>query len=215
MSMVDAFLAPVMTEVLLNALSRLRTEGPPAGLWIGSPWLADVPLFPGIFAGSFPFLLPGVDALEVASLLDFLKTWRKNEGQVTLLVQGYDPLDTPLKNRSDANERELRLLEHCLEARMEVLFGRSFQGRFIVAPDVVLSGSASIPYPGLDKNRDHLTLHTRSSSPQDYATALTVCENHLITARHLGACLPPRSNAGLATHTSLREIRRCYSNSWR
>src|SRR5918998_1425633 len=120
MSMVDAFLAPVMTEVLLTALARLRTEGAPAPLWIGSPWLSDVPLFPGIFAGSFPFLLPGVDALEVASLLDFLKTWRKNGGEMILLVQGYDPLTNPQKNVATLNKQELKLLERCLDAGMEV-----------------------------------------------------------------------------------------------
>lgn len=215
MSMVDAFLAPVMTEVLLTALARLRAEGTPVPLWIGSPWLSDVPLFPGIFAGSFPFLLPGVDALEVASLLDFLKTWRKNGGEVTLLVQGYEPLTNPQKNVATLNKQELKLLERCLDAGMEVLFGQAVHDSFIVAPDVVLSGSVSGTYPGLDRNRATLTLHTRGSSPRDYASALAVCENHLASARHMGVCMPPRANAGIAQHTSLQEIHRCYSTSWR
>jgi PLD-like domain len=215
MSTMDAFLAPVMTEVLLTALARLRSGVGPATLWIGSPWLSDLPLFPGIFAGSFPYLLPGVTGVDVASLSDFLGTWRRDGGQATLLVQGYAPSNTPTKREARLNEVELVLLERCMEVGVEVLFANAFHDKFLVVTDVVVSGSANVTYSGFYRNRERLTLHTRSSSPQDYASALTVCENHLVAARSAGPCQPPRAGAGIATSDTLREVRRSYGSSWK
>lgn len=213
-SAADAFLAPVVTEVLLTALARLRTEGSAATLCIGSPWLADVPLFPGIFAGSFPFLLPGVVPSEVASIGALLNTWMRNGGQSIVLVQGYDPSDWPRKQVRRYNEMELAFLGRCLDAGVEVLIARGFHDKFVLVPDVVISGSANVTYSGLYLNRERMSVHNRSSSPQDYVTSVAVCQNHIASARYAGACAAPRPAAGCASHQSLLEIRRCYSTSW-
>ena len=214
MSTTDAFLAPVVTEVLLTALARLRTDGPPAVLRVGSPWLSDVPLFPGIFAGSFPFLLPGIEPAEVASIGRFVSTWIKNGGHASIVVQSYDPADWPKKSTGYYNELELDLLGKCIESGAEVLIARGFHDKFLIIPDVVLSGSANVTYSGLYLNRERLSLHNLNSAPQDYATARAVCENQVATARAEGRCGPPRSPAGLADARSLSEIRQCYSASW-
>lgn len=214
MSTTDAFLAPVVTEVLLTALARLRSDGPPAVVRIGSPWLSDVPLFPGIFSGSFPFLLPGVDPTEVASIASFVSAWTKNGGQATILVQGYDPSDWPRKSLAHYNELELDLLCRCIDAGVEVLIGRGFHDKFLLVPDVVISGSANVTYSGLYLNRERLTLNNLSSAAHDYATAHAVCENHVATARGLGRCSPPSAPGGLADSSSLLEIRRCYNVYW-
>lgn len=214
MSTTDAFLAPVVTEVLLTALAQLRTDGPPAALRIGSPWLSDAPLFPGIFAGSFPFLLPGVEPTEVASIGSFVSTWIRNGGEASILVQGYDPTDWPRKSVARYNELEIDLLRKCLVGGAEVLIARGFHDKFLVIPDVVISGSANVTYSGLYRNRERLSLHNQSSAPYDYATARAVCENHIATARAAGRCAPPLNPAGLADACSLSEIRRCYNASW-
>jgi hypothetical protein len=213
-STTDAFLAPVATEVLLTALARLRVEGSPSSIQIGSPWLSDVPLFPGIFAGSFPFLLPGIDPVDVATILSFLRTWKRNGGQATVLVQSYDPNDWPRKSAAYYNELELQLLYHCITAGVEVLIAGGFHDKFVVVPDVVISGSANVTYSGLYLNRERLSLNNRSSSRHDYATALTVCDNHSATARNAGRCNPPKNPVGIADVNSLSDIRRCYSASW-
>jgi hypothetical protein len=213
-STTDAFLAPVVTEVLLTALARLRTEESPASLCIGSPWLTDVPLFPGIFAGSFPFLLPGIVPSEVTSVGTLLRTWMRNGGRATVLVQSYDPADWPRKGVSRYNELELAFLERCLDSGAEVLIARGFHDKFVVVPDVVISGSANVTYSGLYVNRERMSVHNFSSSPQDYATSLAVCKNQLYTARSAGECAPPRPTAGVVNQNSISEIRRCYSHSW-
>lgn len=214
MSTTDAFLAPVVTEVLLTALARLRTDGPPAVLRVGSPWLSDVPLFPGIFAGSFPFLLPGIEPTEVASIGSFVSTWIRNGGEGSILVQSYDPADWPKKSAAHYNELELDLLRKCIDGGAEVLIARAFHDKFLVIPDVVISGSANVTYSGLYLNRERLSLHNQSSAPHDYATARAVCENQVATARAAGRCAPPHNPAGLADARSLSEVRRCYSASW-
>lgn len=214
MSTTDAFLAPVVTEVLLTALARLRTDGPPGVLRIGSPWLSDVALFPGIFAGSFPFLLPGVEPTEVASIGSFVSTWIQSGGEASILVQSYDPADWPKKSAAHYNELELDLLRKCIDCGAEVLIGRGFHDKFLVIPDVVISGSANVTYSGLYLNRERLSLHNQSSAPHDYATACAVSENQVVTARAAGRCAPPHNPAGLADASSLMEIRRCYSASW-
>lgn len=214
MSTTDVFLAPVVTEVLLTAFARLRSDGPPAGLQIGSPWLSDVPLFPGSFA-SFSFLLPGVSPADVASLSNFIRAWVLNEGTATILVQSHDPKDWPKKTSAHFNNIELELLARCLEGGAEVLIGRRFHDKFWVVPDVVISGSANITYSGLYLNRERLSLYNRSSSRVDYETALAVCGNHTATAYAAGRCDPPRNPAGLADMRALSEIRRCYSASWK
>lgn len=214
MSTTDAFLAPVVTEVLLTALARLRTDGPPAELNIGSPWLSDVPLFAGIFAGSFPFLLPGVEPAEVTTVGSFIGTWIRNGGKAVVLVQSYDPSDWPRKSTSRYNELELDLLGKCLTFGAQVLIGHGFHDKFVVVPDVVISGSANVTYSGLYLNRERLSVHNQNSAPQDYATARAVCENQIATASAAGRCGPPHSPAGLVDGLSLSEIRRCYSASW-
>lgn len=214
MSTTDAFLAPVVTEVLLTALARLRTDGPPAVLYVASPWLSDVPLFAGIFAGSFPFLLPGVAPTEVATVGSFVRTWIKNGGEATILVQSYDPADWPRKSAARYNNLELDLLTKCLGAGARVLIGRGFHDKFVVIPDVVISGSANVTYSGLYLNRERLSVHNQNSAPQDYATARAVCENQVATASAAGRCAPPHNPAGLVDARSLSEIRQCYSASW-
>src|SRR5437016_5518322 len=154
MSTMDAFLAPVFTEVLLTALAQLRTDGAPGVLRVGSPWLRDVPLFPGIFAGSFPFLLPGIEPTEVASVGNFVGTWIGNGGEATVLVQSYDPDDWPKKSVARYNELELDLLGKCLDFGAEVLIARGFHDKFLVVPGVVISGSANVTYSGLYLNRE-------------------------------------------------------------
>jgi len=213
-STTDAFLAPVVTEVLLTALARLRTDGPPAVLRIGSPWLSDIPLFPGIFAGSFPFLLPGIEPTEVASIGSFVSTWTRNGGEASILVQSYHPADWPKKSAAHYNELELDLLRKCIDGGADVLIARGFYDKFLVIPDVVISGSANVTYSGLYLNRERLSLHNQSSAPHDYATARAVCENQVATARAAGRCAPPHNPVGLADARSLSEIRRCYSASW-
>jgi hypothetical protein len=213
-STTDAFLAPVATEVLLTALARLRSDGPPSKLLIGSPWLSDVPLFPGIFAGSFPFLLPGIDPTDVASIWSFIRTWMKNGGQATIVIQTYDPNDWPRKSVGYYNEQELQLLGKCIDIEVEVLIARSFHDKFVVVPDVVISGSANVTYSGLYLNRERLSLNNRSSAPHDYATALAVCDNHTATARTGGSYKPPQNPTGVADKTSLMDVRKCYSASW-
>lgn len=214
MSTTDAFLAPVVTEVLLTALARLRIDGPPAGLVIGSPWLSDVPLFPGVFAGSFPFLLPGVEPTEVSSVRTFVATWLKNGGKATLLVQSYDPADWPRKSSAHYNGLELELLRRCANLGTEILIGRGLHDKFVVVPDLVISGSANVTYSGLYLNRERLSIHNHNSAPHDYITAQAVCENHIATARASGRCTPPGNPIGVADDHSLREIWRCYSASW-
>jgi len=213
-STTDAFLAPVVTEVLLTALARLRTDGPPAVLVVGSPWLSDVPLFPGVFAGSFAYLLPGVEPTEVSSMRTFIATWLKNGGEATILVQSYDPKDWPRKSAAYYNGLELELLGRCLSLGTEVLIGRGLHDKFVLIPDLVISGSANVTYSGLYVNRERLSIHNQSSAPQDYATARTVCENQIATARAAGRCAPPGNPGGIADEGSLLEIRRCYSASW-
>jgi phosphatidylserine/phosphatidylglycerophosphate/cardiolipin synthase-like enzyme len=212
-STTDAFLAPVVTEVLLTALARLRTDGP-AVLHVGSPWLSDVPLFPGIFAGSFPFLLPGVEPTEVDSIGNFVSTWIRSGGEASILVQSYDPSDWPRKSAARYNELEIELLRKCVNAGVQVLIGRGFHDKFVVVPDVVISGSANVTYSGLYRNRERLSLHNRSSAPHDYATARAVCENQIATAKGAGRCAPPHNASGVADAHSLSEIRRCYSAYW-
>jgi hypothetical protein len=213
-STTDAFLAPVATEVLLTALARLRSEGPPASLKIGSPWLSDVPLFPGIFAGSFPFLLPGVEPTQVASILSFLRTWIKSGGTATILVQTHAPNAWPKKGSARYNEQELQLLQIAIDSGAEVLIAGSFHDKFVLVPDVVISGSANVTYSGLYINRERLSIHNQSSAPQDFSTSRAVCENHLATARAAGVCQPPQRPTGVANGDTVSAIRACYGPSW-
>jgi hypothetical protein len=183
-------------------------------LRIGSPWLSDVPLFPGIFAGSFPFLLPGIERTNVSSIGRFVGTWVRNSGDATVLVQTYDPTAWPKKSTARYNEEELRLLESSLDLGAEVLIAGSFHDKFVLIPEVVISGSANVTYSGLYRNRERLSVHNQSSAPQDYLTARAVCENHLATARAAGACNPPHSAIGVADKNSLAAMRTCYSANW-
>src|SRR6476620_7303261 len=132
MSAVDGFLAPVVTEVLLTGLARLRDEGAGAHLYVGSAWLSNFPLFPGVFAGSFPYLLPDTEPSEVATIADIVSTWSMRGGKVNLLVQNYDRWDWPRKYNAAANAEELELLVRCLNAGANVLFGKSFHAKFIM-----------------------------------------------------------------------------------
>ena len=105
MSAVDGFLAPVVTEVLLTGLSRLRAEGPGAHLFVGSTWLSNFPLFPGVFAGSFPYLLPDTEPNEVATIADVVTTWRARGGLATVLVQNYEQIGLAEKGQCSCQRR--------------------------------------------------------------------------------------------------------------
>ena len=75
--------------------------------------------------------------------------WRSG----SILVQSYDPGDWPRKSAAYYNELELDLLRKCVDGGAEVLIGRGFHDKFLVVPDVVISGSANVTYSGLYLNR--------------------------------------------------------------
>jgi phosphatidylserine/phosphatidylglycerophosphate/cardiolipin synthase-like enzyme len=187
---VDGFLAPVVTEVLLTGLARLRADGPGAHLYVGSAWLSNFPLFPGVFAGSFPYLLPDTEPSEVATIADVVSTWRAHGGAVTVLVQNYDKFDWPRKDNARANADEFQLLKRCLEAGAEVLFGKGFHSKFIVCPDVIVSGTANMTYSGYYRNMEQIHVYRSGGAATDYASERAVCLNHVATALGLGVCLP-------------------------
>ena len=143
-----------------------------------------------------------------------MSTWIQNGGEASVLVQSYDPGDWPKKSAAHYNELEIEFLSKCVNAGAQVLIGRGFHDKFVVVPDVVISGSANVTYSGLYLNRERLSLHNQSSAPHDYATARTVCENQIETARAAGRCAPPHNPGGVADARSLSEIRRCYRASW-
>ena len=215
MSSTDAFIAPVFTEVLLTALSRFMGAREPHELYIGSPWLVDVPLFPGIFVGTYPFLLPNIDPIQMGSLGAFVRTWIASGGSAVLLTQGYHPDNRPLKNRRAYNERELAFLSQCREAGAQILIAHRFHDKFLLVPDVVLSGSVNVTYSGLYQNRERLSLNTRSSSPNDFLSARTVCMNHVATARQVGPCAPPRNPCGIVEDESLERLQASFGGQWR
>lgn len=196
MSAVDGFLAPVMTEALLTGLARLRTDGPGAQLCLGSPWLSNLPLFPGVFAGSFPHLLPDTKPSDVATIADVVATWIGSGGNVTVVVQNYDKADWPKKDNLYSNIEELNLLERCLKAGAQVLFSKHFHSKFILCPDLVISGSANMTYSGFYRNAEHLHVYHSQSLSHDYKTERAACMNHVATASNLGVCAPPASLTG-------------------
>jgi phosphatidylserine/phosphatidylglycerophosphate/cardiolipin synthase-like enzyme len=214
MSTTDAFVAPVFTEVLLTALSRLRSRAVPAELLIGSPWLSDVPLFPGIFAGTYPYLLPDTEPNQVGNLGAFISTWISSGGTCILLTQGYHPDNRPQKLSRFFNKRELEFLASCQQRGAEILIGHGFHDKFLLVPDVVLSGSVNVTYSGLYHNRERLSLHSRSSAPNDFLSARTVCMNHVDSARQAGFCDPPNRPYGVATWGTLAEIAAAYEAQW-
>ncbi len=213
MSAVDGFLAPVVTEVLLTGLARLRAEGPGAQLYLGSPWLSNFPLFPGVFAGSFPHLLPDTEPGDVATIADVVASWIDYGGEVTILVQNYNKADWPRKENPNRNQDELGLLVRCLEIGAEVLFGKGFHSKFIVCPNIVVSGSANMTYSGFYRNSEHLHVYREQSSPHDYQTERTACLNHVATASSLGICLPPGSFTGHLLIENVSSLRRHIINS--
>jgi phosphatidylserine/phosphatidylglycerophosphate/cardiolipin synthase-like enzyme len=179
MSAVDGFLATVITEVLLTGLARLRAEGANAHLFVGSAWLSNFPLFPGVFAGSFPYLLPDTEPSEVATIADVVSTWKASGGLVTVLVQNYDRSDWPRKDNARANAEELQLLERCLNAGADILFGKGFHSKFIVCPDVVVSGTANMTYSGYYRNAEQIHVYRSDGAPADYASERAACLNHV------------------------------------
>ena len=215
MSTIDGFIAPVFTEVLLTALARQRANTGQAGaLLIGSPWLSDVELFPGIFAGTFPYLLAGVEPEEVATLGEYLKCWRRAGGSATVVVQGYHKENEPAKTSRRHNERELGFLKRCHAAGIEVLIAHGLHDKFCLVPDAVLSGSANYTYGGMYHHRERLTLHNRASAPHDFDTARMACLNHASAARTAGACRPPNQPHGVAGTDTFDELIRCYQPVW-
>ncbi len=198
MSAIDGFLAPVVTEVLLTGLARLRTEGK-AHLYLGSPWLSNFPLFPGVFAGSFPWLLPDTEPSEVATIADVVATWRGFGGEVTVVVQNYGQSDWPKKDSPDSNRQELGLLGRCLAVGADVLFAKNFHSKFIVCPGVVVSGSANMTYSGYYRNAEVLHVHRAGASAADHETERLACLNHVASASGLGLCDPPGRLAGRLT----------------
>lgn len=208
MSAVDGFLAPVVTEVLLTGLARLRAERDGAHLYLGSPWLSNFPLFPGVFAGSFPYLLPDTEPSEVATIADVVTTWRANGGLVTVIVQNYGESDWPKKDKSRGNEEELELLARCLAAGADVLFGKGFHSKFIVCPDVVVSGSANMTYSGYYRNSEHLHVHRAGVASSDYETERVACMNHVASAVAMGPCVAPDKLTGRLTGENLAALRK-------
>lgn len=207
MSAVDGFLAPVVTEVLLTGLARLRAEREDAHLYVGSPWLTSFPLFPGVFAGSFPYLLPDTEPSEVATLADIVRTWSDHGGAVTLMVQNYGKSDWPRKDNAQSNKEELELLGRCLEVGAVVLFGKSFHSKFIVCSDIVISGSANMTYSGYYRNFEHLHVYRAHVSGGGYETERTACLNHVATAEGLGSCVPPANLTGRLLSGNLSDLR--------
>jgi len=207
MSAVDGFLAPVITEVLLAALAGQSESKEAHHLYLGSPWLSDFPLFAGVFAGSFPYLLPDAEPGDVQTIGDVLATWRKYGGDVTLIVQNYDRSDWPKKDQAARNVEELKLLERCVAAGVEVVFAKGFHSKFIVVPDVVVSGSANMTYYGFYRNFEHLHVHRRAIAQGDYETERQVCMNHVATARGLGSCAPPHKLTGRVAPSDILQIR--------
>ena len=199
MSAVDGFLAPVVTEILLTGLARLQTEGGQAHLYLGSPWLSNFPLFPGVFAGSFPHLLPDIAPSQVSCLTDVVNTWILLGGAVTVLVQNYGKGDWPRKDNLRSNQEELELLTRCLEVGAEVLFGKSFHSKFIVCPNIVVSGSANITYSGYYRNSEHLHVFSEKANPSGYLSERAACLNHVVSATNLGHCLAPNKLTGQLT----------------
>ncbi len=206
MSAVDGFLAPVVTEVLLTGLARLRTEGTAAHLYLGSPWLSNFPLFPGVFAGSFPHLLPDTEPSAVATIADIVAAWKARGGLVTVLVQNYDRTDWPKKDNLRSNQEELRLLERCLDAGADVLFGKGFHSKFILCPDIVVSGSANMTYSGYYRNLEQIHVHRAGSAPTAYASERTACLNHVTTAEGLGLCVAPAHLMGRLLRTNVNAL---------
>ena len=207
MSAVDGFLAPIITEILLTGLARMKTEGRPAHLYLGSPWLSNFPLFPGVFAGSFPHLLPDIAPSQVACLTDVVNTWISLGGAVTVLVQNYGKGDWPKKNNPRSNQEELDLLARCLEVGAEVLFGKSFHSKFIVCPNVVVSGSANITYSGYYRNSEHLHVFGEKANSSGYLSERAACLNHVISATNLGRCLAPNKLTGQLTADDIGTMR--------
>lgn len=207
MSAVDGFLAAVVTEVLLTGLARLRAEGSEAHLYVGSPWLSNFPLFPGVFAGSFPHLLPDTEPSEVATIADVVASWRARGGLVTVVVQNYDSSDWPRKDDTRANLQELRLLERCLESGAHILFGKAFHSKFIVCPDVVISGTANMTYSGHYRNVEQIHVYRSEGTGTDYASERTVCLNHVATAQALGVCVAPKHLTGRLLKTNVAALR--------
>jgi hypothetical protein len=211
MSAVDGFLAPVVTEVLLTGLARLRADGPGAHLHVGSAWLSNFPLFPGVFAGSFPHLLPNTEPSEVATIADVIRTWTTRGGAVTVLVQNYDRSDWPRKDNAGANAEELQLLERCLDGGADVLFGKGFHSKFIVCPDVVISGTANMTYSGYYRNVEQIHVYRSNGAGMDYASERAVCLNHIATAEGLGLCLAPERLTGRLLAQNVAALRRYVS----
>lgn len=208
MSAVDGFLAPVVTEALLTGLARLRAEGEGAHLYLGSPWLSNFPLFPGVFAGSFPYLLPETQPSDVSAISDVVSTWRSYGGLVTVIVQNYGKTDWPRKDSVTSNQEELKLLERCLDAGADVFFAKSFHSKFIVCPDVVVSGSANMTYSGYYRNVEQIHVYRSSGSASGYASERTACLNHVATAQRLGSCEPPSRLTGRLTSANLASLNR-------
>jgi phosphatidylserine/phosphatidylglycerophosphate/cardiolipin synthase-like enzyme len=173
---------------------------------LGSPWLSNFPLFPGVFAGSFPYLLPDTEPSEVATITDVVSTWRAHGGMVTVMVQNYDRSDWPRKDFASSNEEELKLLKRCLEVGADVFFGKSFHSKFIVCPDVVVSGSANMTYSGYYRNVEQIHLYRRSGSATDFASELAACLNHVATAQALGICEPPKRLTGRLLSANLSAL---------
>jgi phosphatidylserine/phosphatidylglycerophosphate/cardiolipin synthase-like enzyme len=211
MSAVDGFLTPVVTEVLLTGLARLRAEGGGAHLYLGSPWLSNFPLFPGVFAGSFPYLLPDTEPSDVAAIADVVATWRAYGGPVTVIVQNYERTDWPRKDNASNNQDELKLLERCLDAGADILFGKSFHSKFIVCPDVVISGSANMTYSGYYRNVEQIHVYRSSGPGPDYASERTACLNHVATAEGHGPCEPPSRLTGRLLSAKVAALKRYVS----
>jgi phosphatidylserine/phosphatidylglycerophosphate/cardiolipin synthase-like enzyme len=160
-------------------------------------------MFPGVFAGS----LPDTEPSEVATIADIVRTWKHHGGAVTIIVQNYGKSDWPRKDNAQSNKEELELLSCCLEVGAEVLFGKGFHSKFVVCPDIVISGSANMTYSGYYRNFEHVHVYRAQVAKAEYETERTACLNHLATAASMGQCVPPANLAGQLLSANLNVLR--------
>jgi len=99
------------------------------------------------------------------------------------------------------------LLERCLEGGAEVLFGKSFHSKFIVCPDVIVSGTANMTYSGYYRNVEQIHLYRSSGAQTDYATERAACLNHVVTAEGLGLCQAPAHLTGRLLEANVKDLK--------
>jgi len=87
-----------------------------------------------------------------------------------------------------------------------VLFGKSFHSKFIVCPDVAVSGTANMTYSGYYRNVEQIHVYRSSGAPTDYASERAVCLNHVVTAEGLGLCIAPAHLTGRLLQANIKSL---------